>query len=335
MSTKKEVSGAAKVLSKRGASKGGQARAKKLSPSERSDIARRAAAARWAVPKSSYEGNLEIGDISISCYVLEDGTRVISHRGLQTALSMPITGGARETAGLVKRLEAKGLTVNDLVARMLEPIVFLPLRGGRTVYGYEASVLADLCDVILEARKVGILTSQQQRIALRCEILVRGFAKVGIIALVDEATGYQVVRARTALAEILETFIKHELGKWARRFPTDFYRELFRLKKLEWPFRKNPPQYVGHWTNDLVYTRLAPGVLDELSRRTPKDAKGRRKHRFHQWLTEDVGHPRLQEHLSAVIALMKAFDDWDEFKKALDRSLPKYKEMPLFDHLED
>ena len=93
----------------------------------------------WNAPRSNYEGDLEIGDISIPCYVLEDCTRVISHRGLQTALSMPVTGGAKETAGLARRLEAKGLTVNDLAARMLEPIIFLPLRGGRTVYGYEAS----------------------------------------------------------------------------------------------------------------------------------------------------------------------------------------------------
>jgi hypothetical protein len=52
---------------------------------------------------------------------------------------------------------------------------------------------------------------QQEHIAKQAEILVRGFAGVGIIALVDEATGYQQDRARDALSRILEAFIAKEL----------------------------------------------------------------------------------------------------------------------------
>ena len=164
---------------------------------------------------------------------------------------------------------------------------------------------------------------------------MRGLAHVGIIALVDEATGFQHDRARGALAKILEAFIADELGKWAKRFPDEFYRELFRLRGLEWPMKKNPPQYVGHWTNDLVYKRLAPGILDDIKSKTPKTPKGRRRTAFHQWLTEDIGHPRLQEHISALIALMKASETWDDFKRMLKKALPKHEELPLFDHLED
>jgi hypothetical protein len=184
-------------------------------------------------------------------------------------------------------------------------------------------LLPKVCEVYLQAREDGKLTSQQMHVAQACELLVRGLTHVGIIAMVDEATGFQYVRARNALAEILEAFIKDELGKWARRFPEDFYRELFRLKGLEWPFKKNPPQYVGHWTNSLIYKRLAPGVLEELRSKTPKDKKGRRKYKLHQWLTEDVGHPKLQEHIASVVTLMRACDDWDTFEKLLNRSLPK------------
>jgi len=53
-----------------------------------------------------------------------------------------------------------------------------------------------LCETVLQARKDGKLQSQQMHIAEQCEILVRGFARVGIIALVDEATGYQDYRSR-------------------------------------------------------------------------------------------------------------------------------------------
>ena len=89
-----------------------------------------------------------------------------------------------------------------------------------------------LRSTILEARKEGALTGRQQHIAERCEIIVRGFARVGIIALIDEATGYQADRARDALAKILEAFVTKELRRWVKTFPADFYeKSYFGLEK--------------------------------------------------------------------------------------------------------
>jgi hypothetical protein len=48
------------------------------------------------------------------------------------------------------------------------------------------------------------------------------FARVGIIALVDEATGYQEVRDHEALQEILKRYISEELLVWVRTFPMEF-----------------------------------------------------------------------------------------------------------------
>ena len=90
----------------------------------------------------------------------------------------------------------------------------------------------------------------------------------------------------------------------------------------------NRPIVVGHYTNDVVYGRLAPGVLQELKRVNPPDEKGHRKHRHHQWLTEDVGHPRLKEHITGVVALMRAAKDWEHFQRLLNRAFPKQGETP-------
>jgi hypothetical protein len=109
----------------------------------------------------------------------------------------------------------------SLSSGTLNPIEFKTPQGNRAL-GYEATVLADICDAVLEARKAGKLTSKQQHIAAQCEILVRGFARVGIIALVDEATGYQADRARDALAKILQAFVAKELREWVKRFPGEF-----------------------------------------------------------------------------------------------------------------
>ena len=58
---------------------------------------------------------------------------------------------------------------------------------GSSHYGYEATILPELCDAVLSARVAGSLNYQQKHIAQQCEILVRAFARVGIIAPVKFA----------------------------------------------------------------------------------------------------------------------------------------------------
>ena len=83
--------------------------------------------------------------------------------------------------------------------------------------------------------------------------------------------------------------------------------------------------------NDIVYARLAPGVLAELQRINPVlPEKKRRQHKHHQWLTTDIGHPELQQHLWAVVALMRAASSWNIFQQSLNRAFPKpHKTIPL------
>src|SRR5205823_1280642 len=98
------------------------------------------------------------------------------------------------------------------------------------------------------------------------------------------------------------------------------------------------PQCVAQYTKDLVYIRLAPGILKELENRNPKSESGYRRAKHHQFFTDDVGHPALAQHLFAVTTLMKASDDrdWDGFHKRLDKAMPKQAQMdmPLFDKLD-
>lgn len=331
---KTNVSAHAKALSELGASKGGHARAVKLSASERSEIAKKAAQSRWS-PKATHYGELNIGSLTIPCAVLEDGTRVLTQQGFLMAIGRsgkPAQGRGSQVEKTAPFLDLDNLKpyVDKDLADSTKPIVFRVPSGTRA-FGYKAELLPRVCEVYLQARDDGELLKSQERMAKACEILMRALAHVGIVALVDEATGFQYDRSRRALEEILEAFIKDELGKWAKRFPDEFYVELFRLKGLSWPSHKNPPQFVGHWTNNLVYKRLAPGVLDELRAKTPKTRRGHRKNRYHQWLTDDVGHPKLQEHIASVIVLMKSSDDWEDFEKRLNKALPKHKKLPLFD----
>jgi hypothetical protein len=202
--------------------------------------------------------------------------------------------------------------------------------GGRTAYGFEATILADICDAVLAARKLGMLMPQQQHIADQCEMLVRGFARVGIIALVDEATGYERDRTRDALARILEAFIARELQPYVQTFPSDFYEQMFRLRGLDYPAMSvRRPQYFGVLTNDIVYKRLAPGVLSELKRATPRNEDGRPTAKYFQSLTSNIGYPKLKEHLGAVTALMRVSKTWGEFMNHLDEHYPRHGDTPM------
>ena len=163
----------------------------------------------------------------------------------------------------------------------------------------------------------------QQHIADRAEILIRALATVGIVALIDEATGYQRIRTERALATILEKFIAEELRPWTRTFPYEFYEQIFRLRGWDSSTLAQRPSVIGHYTNDFVYARIAPGVLEELRRLNPTLPQGGRKNRHHQWFTPDFGHPKLKEHLAAVIALMRAAPNWSAFQQNLGRALPR------------
>ncbi len=281
-----------------------------------------------------------IGDIEIPCYVLEDERRVLVQGAMIAALGMARGGPTKYSTGdrLTRFTGQKALEPH--ISRETALVIANPVKfrtpNGAIAYGYEATILPDICEAVLRARDEGRLQSQQMKIAQRCELLIRGFARVGIIALVDEATGYQEYRARLALEEILTKFISEELRKWVKTFPDEFYRELFRLRGLSYSeVSSKRPVLLGRLTNDIVYRRLAPGVLEELQRITPKLPSGRRQHKYHQRLTEDIGHPRLREHLASVITLMKASPNWSTFHRLLQRSMPKYSDQLLLPFIED
>lgn len=319
---------------------GGRARAAALSPEQKTAIAKKAAEARWNsdLPKATHEGSMHIGDIEIACAVLEDGRRLITQSGFMRALGRARQAKGRDhydgdvnlpaflTAKNLKRFITKELEVTS------SQVEFKPHKGARA-FGYPAELLPNVCGVFLDADEAGALTSMQKHVAARARVLIRGLAHVGVTALVDEATGYQEVRDRYALQAILDQYLKKELAAWAKRFPDDFYKEMFRLKG--WPM--NPlqvkrPGVVGKYTNNIVYERLAPGILEELEKRNPKNDQGNRKGKHHQLLTEEIGHPALSQHLYAVIGAMRAHTNWDDFLRFINRAYPRKNsnlELPL------
>jgi len=332
------------------ASEGGIARARALSPERRKEIASIAGEVRWEkegkspLPRADYDGPLIVGDAEFDCAVLDDGTRVISETKFMETMGM-YRSGALSTR---RKAEVDGAQIPlSLAYKNLKPFVeqhfgavhYNPItyrtKRGRIARGIRAEVLPKICEVWLDARKAGVLGPTQEIVAEKADILIRSFAHVGVIALIDEATGYQYERQRDALQELLKSILSDALRRWVKTFPDDYFKHLCRLRNVTYRPDMKLPQYFGHLTNDVIYKRLAPRVLEELQSRNPRDDSGRRPAKHFQWLSEDVGHPKLLHHLGVVVGLMKISNDWPTFKKWLDVAAPAYGDLPLLAPLYD
>ncbi|MGC2459137.1 MAG: P63C domain-containing protein [Gallionellaceae bacterium] len=321
-----------------GRARGGAALAAKMTPEQRKAKAMKMVEARKekaALPEATHTGVIKIGDLGIPCYVLKNGERVLSGRGMQEALRLvdeaAPPSGQKAGSRMDRFLGTKSL--KPLIYKRHTPDHFLPVKfvyQGSLLNGYRAEVLVDICEAMLEARDLDMLnTARKQIIAKQCDILMRGFARVGIIALIDEATGYQKDRARDALAKILEAYVAKELQPYIKTFDAVFYEQMFRLRGLPYPPEKISyrPSYFGHLTNDIVYGRLAPGVLKALKDEAKKEEK---KTHLHRHLTPGYGKLELIKHLSLVVAYMRDSANWASFIAKLNKYAPRFNEtIPL------
>jgi len=335
-----------------GRARGGVARAAKMSPEKRSEIAAAAARERWALRRVPADGaglprviegfsnTLDLAGVKIPCAVINGPSgvqRVLSENGITNALLGSRSGASKRKK---KAMGDQGALLPLFIApEQLEPYIYSELidgplapidyvDGDRVVRAYDAAILPAVCNIWLRAREDGKLQSQQLGKAQKAELLLRALAETGIVALIDEVTGYQKVRPQNALQEYLKLVIREQLAAWVQKFPEEFFVNIYRLKGWIWPgMKKNRYSVVGHYINDLVYKRLGPGVLRELSSKSPKNEQGHRPNRLHQYLTEDVGDPMLAQHLHSLIMFQRLAIangwGWQRFLNMVDQAMPK------------
>ena len=338
MKIPKESTEAAKELSSRGARKGGKARAAVLTPDERKVIATKAAKARWAkqkgesmpegddgqaseVPRkpnavsspqqrvSHFHGEVCFGSLSVPCHVLDDGSRVIAQREVVKALI-----GLENTNGSIGRVIgiaalAPYISADDVASKVIQ--FRLSGSGHQMVaHGYESTLLVEICEAFLRARDDRVLSEAQIRVAQRADLILRSCAKVGIIALIDEATGYQEVRQRNALQLKLQAFISDDIQEWAKLFPDDFWHELARLEHTRYSPRSRPLRW-GKYVMAFVYDAVDEDVGSELRKINP-NPHFRRNH--HQWL-KTYGREKVRDHINRVIGVMKTCHDMHDFNR--------------------
>ena len=258
---------------------------------------------------------LYLGELSIPCYVLEDGTRVFSGRGIQNAI-----GANPNYSGtwLSKFINSKPISTNlppGIYDKLSHPIKFKrPTASGSQsdTYGYEVTLLIDLCYAIIDAYDSRVYqVSEEYYKAAR--IITRAVSKVGIIALVDAVTGYdkEKKRAKDELQKFLNQFLSDEASKWIKTFEDSFFEMIYKMR--------------GRLSNESCSAiSFSPLTLSTLNEKNPKNDKGYRKDKHHQFFTQDIGKPKLKEYLASVEALGRAANyNWNIFMELLDRAFPK------------
>src|SRR5437868_6093498 len=322
-----------------GRKRSGTARMALMTPEQRKDLATRAALKRWSEQVFEPEawGDLPIVGHTIPCAVIvSEGEviRLVSDRALVKSFGGK-RGGSHwrrvrldsTLANVPPILSASNLRpfISDELLEGLNMRYAYRVPTGAIAHGLRGELYPMICDVFLKARDNNALLEDQVDFAKSADILVRALAHTGIIALIDEATGYQYTRPVNALAKILEAFIAKELQPYVSTFPPAFYEQLFRLRGLDYKIDSvQRPQYFGWLTNDIVYKRLAPNVLSELKKVTVRNEQGRPVHKYFQRLTANVGYPKLREHLGAVVAVMKLSENYQDFIAKMDSMYPRY-----------
>lgn len=328
--TKKDVSEAAKALSQTGASKGGIARREKLSPERRSESARKAVKARWAkakgtsaevlpaqhLPVAKHRGFLNLVGMEIPCYVLDNGQRVIGRTSATEMLTGIKGGGALEKYLGVGQL--KPFINLDLVLERMSGFSLPEVEGlEKDVKGLPTDLLIDICQGFVAALEAHgrpdsetKLTKRQLDMAVKAGMFVAACAKVGLDALVDEATGYQYDRAADALQIKLRAYLDEEMRKWEKTFPDELWVEFGRLTNWKGSVTKRP-KYWGKLVMELVYEYLDPDVAKWLKENAPKPIYGQN---YHQWMSSQYGLKKLVEHIWMVIGIAKTCTTMKELR---------------------
>jgi hypothetical protein len=286
-----------------------------------------------SLPRAANPGKIRVGDIELDVCIIADGTRVerlITQRAALAQLmpgtkprEKPADGMSDFLVDYVARISGAVLIHGGSSMPHFSPVRFVHPSNGKPAIGYRGEDFIAVCKFMLRARRLDALTLPQLRVAERAEVIVESFAELGVVALIDEATGYQRERGSDALQRILDRLIASKAQPYEVRFKKEFYEEICRLRGWEFD-PSNPAGGFAHLTNNIVYSRLAPGVLDALREADPLVAPGVRERKLHQHLSADEGVRLLDAHINSAIELAKGAGSWPAFMRSIDRRFPKY-----------
>lgn len=196
----------------------------------------------------------------------------------------------------------------ELRRKLAEPVIFQSppaVSGGMgwlKVYGFDVTLLIDICKAIIAAEADGKLNANQKGLAKQAHIILNASAKAGIKGLVYALAGYDATREEVIAA--FRFYVREEARDYEKEFPNQLYEEWYRLYELPKPERNKPWKFM-HLTLDHVYRPLAKsnGQILELTQQQRQSANARWK-KLHQFLS-DIGVKALRTHLGQLLGIAR------------------------------
>lgn len=270
--------------------------------------------------KATHRGYLKVAGKDVPCAVLENGKRVVSQTGMFDAFDRTRRGSLLTESGLPSIVEAKNLKsfiTDELLSKAT--IIQYYHANGRVAKGYDAELITEVCGIFIDAKEKNALLTSQIHMYDRAVTLLKAMANIGITALIDEATGYQIDREADALQKLLEQYISKDLMKWQKRFPNNYYKEIFKLHNWEYDAESNlRPAMIGKFTNKYVYDLFPKEVMEEIKSNNPvikSENASFRRNRLHQYLTTNIGIPQLDNHITRLITIMRLSKTVEQFEE--------------------
>lgn len=279
-------------------------------------------------------GPVRIFDVELDCYILEDGTAILSKRKMMKAIGRSWKGDSR--TGRPNFIGAVNLQpfISAELEEKLDGVEFY--YGSQLISGYHADILPLVCNVYLEARQAGVLTDSQLPIAQKCEMLIRSFARVGIVALIYEQLGYERYKDPSALRLLVESYLTDEIRKWSKEFPDVLFSQMDRIYGNLRTTSRNRPYYYAKFIRKYIYDPIEKGlVLHELDNRNPPNDKGHRRVRHHQLMNEETGLPALKAQIWQVTGALKISASKRKFEDNYARLMGNTYQTDLFEDLEE
>ena len=306
-----------------GKAKGGVARAKSLTKEQRTEIAKKAAAARWKDKplKATHMGNFnEQFGIDAECFVLNDESKtvVVTKKGLAQLLNIGDTG--KTVDELLNAQYMSDFSDRELRGKFENPLVFQYSGKSKNInnaHGFDITVIVDIGKALIEAKEAGALPSSRLRSAEAAQRLINASAKSGIKGVAYALAGYQ-----PEVQEVIDAFklyVREEARSWEKEFPDELYYEWYRLYELKKPEKGGHPGNFRWFTERHIYETLAKseGKILDLAKEN-REENGKRGDKIHMFLS-DVGVKALRRHIGKIIGMASMCETKEQYESALER----------------
>jgi hypothetical protein len=188
--------------------------------------------------------------------------------------------------------------------------------------------LIDLCGALIDAEPD--LLPSQKFLAKQAEIIIRAAAKVGIVALIDEATGFIEDKRREEYLEFWKQCVRDEARRWEQpEFPDDLFDVFYKtygLKRVN-PDSSRHPKFFSKLIRKYVYQPLLNSngaILELLDEKNPVVyANGGRRYKLWQFLTEEVGLPAVRAQIWQVVGIGKGARNKTQLATRFFESFPE------------